>query len=247
MSSNDSLNLILLVGFLVLVISALSVRRVSFGFLVRTILTWAAIILVVVVAVAHRGEIGAVFAAASAKLGLDDQQVQGKTVRIRMSPDGHFWARVTLNGVERRMLIDSGATITAISERTANAANIRVSNGVPAIIETANGSVAAQRGTIDELAIGPLKTDDLGVVVAESFGDLDVLGMNFLSRLHSWRVQGNVLILEPKASAEDEGSDATTEPSDTNIDRRRSATQDGPTAGREGSEPRNPDTEDDFT
>lgn len=240
MNSNDSLNLVWLVGVLVLVISALSVRRMSFGFVVRSLALWAAIILLVVIAVAHRNEIGAVFAAASERLGLDDQQVQGKTVRIRMSPDGHFWARVTLNGVERRMLIDSGATITAVSDRTAQAADIRVHGGLPAIIETANGSVAARRGTIDELAVGPLRTQDLGVVVAESFGDLDVLGMNFLSRLHSWRVEGNVLVLEPKATADDDGSDATTEPADAGKENRRSE-------DRKGAEPRNPDTEDDFT
>lgn len=239
MSSSDSVNLIWLVGVLVLVISALSVRRMSLGFVARSIALWAAIILVAVVAVAHRGEIGAVFAAASAKLGLDDQQVQGKTVRIRMSPDGHFWARVTLNGVERRMLIDSGATITAISDRTAQAANVTVHGGMPAIIETANGSVAARRGTIDELAVGPLKTEDLGVVVAESFGDLDVLGMNFLSRLHSWRVEGNVLVLEPKAEAQDDGSDATTEPAD-------SAPRGRPGA-QKGAAPHDADTQDDFT
>ncbi len=239
MNSNDSLNLVWLVGILVLVVSALSVRRMSLGFIVRSLALWAVVILVAVVAVAHRHEIGAVFAAANARLGLDEQQVQGKTVRIRMSPDGHFWARVTLNGVERRMLIDSGATITAVSDRTAQAANISVHGGLPAIIETANGSVTARRGTIDELAIGPLKTQDLGVVVAESFGDLDVLGMNFLSRLHSWRVEGNVLILEPKAAADDDGSDATIEPAAAGPNGRRGA--------RQGTEPRNPDTEDDFT
>src|SRR5438105_13457548 len=46
-------------------------------------------------------------------LGLDDQQVNGGSeVRIPMARDGHFWARVSLNGVERRMLVDSGATLT---------------------------------------------------------------------------------------------------------------------------------------
>ena len=29
------------------------------------------------------------------------------------------------------------------------------------------------------------------------FGDIDVLGMNFLSRLKSWRVEGRTLILTP--------------------------------------------------
>jgi aspartyl protease family protein len=211
-NSWDSMDLIWLVGVLVLVLSALSVRKLSIGFVLRSLVTWALIIVLTVLAVAHRQELGALFAAASAKLGLDDQQVEGKTVRIRMAPDGHFWARVKLNGVERRMLIDSGATITAISDRTAEAADVHSGSGLPVIIETANGTVAAKRGSIQHLSIGPLETEDLGVVVSENFGDLDVLGMNFLSRLHSWRVENRTLILEPKANAGDNGSDATTAP-----------------------------------
>ena len=38
---------------------------------------------------------------------------------------------------------------------------------------------------------------DLAVVVSPAFGDIDVLGMNFLSRLKSWRVEGQTLILTP--------------------------------------------------
>src|SRR3954451_21940207 len=60
----------------------------------------------------------------TARLGLDDQRVSGKELRVSMSPDGHFWALASVNGVERRMLIDSGATVTAISERTAREAKI---------------------------------------------------------------------------------------------------------------------------
>jgi aspartyl protease family protein len=208
----DSMDLIYLVGVLVLVLSALSIRKLSIGFVLRSLVTWALIIVLTVLAVSHRHELGALFAAASAKLGIDDQQVDGETVRIRMAPDGHFWARVTLNGVERRMLIDSGATITAISDRTAAAADVTAGSGLPVMIETANGTVAARRGRIQKLAIGPLETEDLGVVVSESFGELDVLGMNFLSRLHSWRVENNVLVLQPRADAGDKGSDATTPP-----------------------------------
>jgi aspartyl protease family protein len=195
----DGVNMVWLVGALVLVVSALSVRRIGFGLFLRTLLGWAAIVLLVLFAVGHRYELAAAWSSLSAKLGIEDQRVEGETVRIRMSPDGHFWARVQLNGVERRMLIDSGATITAISERTAKQANIGASDGLPAIIETANGSVAARRGRIGTLSLGPLKMRDLGVVVSQNFGELDVLGMNFLSRLHSWRVEGNVLVLEPKA------------------------------------------------
>ena len=212
MSSWQTMDLIWLVGVLVLVLSALTARRLSLGFIIRSLATWAVIGLLAFVVVAHRHEIGALFASATARLGLDEQQVEGRTVRIRMSPDGHFWARVTINGVERRMLIDSGATITAISARTAAAVDVRPGSGLPVIIETANGTVAAQRGRIQHLSVGPLETEDLGVVVSESFGNLDVLGMNFLSRLHSWRVENNVLVLEPREDAADDGSDATTTP-----------------------------------
>jgi aspartyl protease family protein len=198
-NGTDGVNMVWLVGALVLVVSALSVRRIGFGLFLRTLLGWAAIVLLVLFAVGHRYELAAAWSSLSAKLGLEDQRVEGDTVRIRMSPDGHFWARVTLNGAERRMLIDSGATITAISEQTAKQAHIQTSEGLPAIIETANGSVAARRARIAEVTLGPLKMHDLGVVVSQNFGDLDVLGMNFLSRLHSWRVEGNVLVLEPKA------------------------------------------------
>lgn len=200
MNGFDGVNMVWLIGALVLVVSALSVRRIGFGVFLRTLLGWAAIVLVVLFAIGHRYELAAAWSSLSAKLGIEDQRVEGETVRIRMSPDGHFWARVTLNGVERRMLIDSGATITAISERTAKQANVQAADGLPAIIETANGSVAARRGRIATVALGPLTMRDLGVVVSQNFGELDVLGMNFLSRLHSWRVEGNVLVLEPKAA-----------------------------------------------
>ena len=52
------------------------------------------------------------------KLGLDDQQVAGKELRVRMASDGHFWVVASINGVKTRMLIDSGATVTAISRPT---------------------------------------------------------------------------------------------------------------------------------
>ncbi|WP_294253045.1 TIGR02281 family clan AA aspartic protease [uncultured Sphingomonas sp.] len=200
MNGTDGVNMVWLIGALVLVVSALSVRRIGFGLFLRTVLGWVAIVLLVLFAVGHRYELAAAWSSLSAKLGLEDQRVEGDTVRIRMSPDGHFWARVTLNGVERRMLIDSGATITAISERTAKEADVETSEGLPAIIETANGSVAARRARIAAVSLGPLTMHDLGVVVSQNFGELDVLGMNFLSRLHSWRVEGNVLVLEPRPS-----------------------------------------------
>ena len=53
-SSWDTMDLIWLVGVLVLVLSALSVRKLSFGFVVRSLVSWALIIGLTVLAVAHR-------------------------------------------------------------------------------------------------------------------------------------------------------------------------------------------------
>ena len=134
----------------------------------------------------------------TAKLGLDDQSVSGKELRVTMSPDGHFWVSASINGVKRRMLIDSGATVTAISERTAREAGIDAGTGLaPVILRTANGSTPARTGSIDELRVGNILARDLKIVTAPGLGNLDVIGMNFLSKLKSWRVEGRTLILVP--------------------------------------------------
>jgi aspartyl protease family protein len=133
------------------------------------------------------------------RLGINGQAVDGKEVRIRMSPDGHFWARATVNGLEQRMLIDSGATITALSEGTALRASVeRQPSLVPVILRTANGDVAAEPGSIDTLRLGGITARNLRTVTSPAFGDTNVLGMNFLSQLESWRVEGRTLILVPR-------------------------------------------------
>jgi aspartyl protease family protein len=131
-------------------------------------------------------------------LGLDNQQVSGGTLRVRMSPDGHFWAIASINGVNRRMLIDSGATVTAISDSTARAARVNVSTGLaPVVLRTANGMAPARTGAIDELRVGNIVARNLKVVTSPGLGNMDALGMNFLSKLESWRVEGRTLVLVP--------------------------------------------------
>ncbi len=142
----------------------------------------------------------------ASRLGLDQQQVVGREVRIRMSSDGHFWAQASVNGVPRRMLIDSGATITAISSQTASEASVRGSSGLtPVVLRTANGMAAAQTATVDEIRIGNVVARKLNVVTSPALGDLDVLGMNFLSKLASWRVEERTLILVPHNPQADTG------------------------------------------
>lgn len=132
------------------------------------------------------------------KIGLDDQKVSGKELHVRMSPDGHFWVAARINGVPRRMLIDSGATVTAISQSTAHQAGVAAGTGfAPVILQTANGTTRAETGKVEEIRVGNIVARNLHIVTSPGLGNLDVLGMNFLSKLHSWRVEEGMLILVP--------------------------------------------------
>ncbi|MFL6734822.1 MAG: TIGR02281 family clan AA aspartic protease [Sphingomicrobium sp.] len=133
----------------------------------------------------------------ASSLGLDTQEVSGKEVRIRLAPDGHFWANVTINGWKRRMLIDSGATVSGLSDETAQNAQVENESGlVPIVMQTANGIAQARPATVRELRVGNIVARNLKVVTSPGLG-VDILGMNFLSKLKSWRVENNVLILTP--------------------------------------------------
>ena len=131
-------------------------------------------------------------------LGVDDQRVAGGELRVRMSADGHFWVNASVNGVPRRMLIDSGATVTAISADTAREAGVETGTGLtPVVLKTANGMAPARTGSIDELRVGNIVARNLKIVSSPGLGDIDVIGMNFLSELQSWRVEGRTLVLVP--------------------------------------------------
>lgn len=167
--------------------------------LVKTVLSlaiWAALSVLLVTIVAERSRFDPALQKLTARLNLDDQGVVGKELRVPLSRDGHFWVRADIDGVERRMLVDSGATVTAVATSTATEAGLK--NGLsPVLLRTANGAVAARSAKIRELRIGNIVARDLGAVVSPSFGETNVLGMNFLTRLKGWRVEDGTLILVP--------------------------------------------------
>lgn len=139
----------------------------------------------------------------TAALGLDRQQVSGEEVRIPMARDGHFWVDATIGATKIRMLVDSGATVTALSASTAQRAGIETDPTlVPLLMKTANGTVRADSGTIEQLAIGPIEAKNIKAVISPALGDTDILGMNFLSSLKSWRVEDRTLILVPDRTAD---------------------------------------------
>lgn len=132
------------------------------------------------------------------QFGMPEQTVAGGETRIPMNRDGHFWLAATINGKPARFLVDTGATLTAISEQTAMDARVPQKSLRQTVnMRTANGAIRAELATIGELRLGNIVARDLDAVVAPGLGETNVIGMNLLSRLKSWRVEDKILILVP--------------------------------------------------
>ena len=193
-------------GLLVLALGAMVVgwvgavmirRRVPMGSLVRGGSTLV-LVGVLVTVVLQLSRFDPRIDVAVPQFGLPEQIVEGGETRVQMSADGHFWIAAQINGADARFLVDTGATLTAVSGDLASAAGLQARRGgIPVQINTANGSVAAQLTTIDELRFGNVAARGLDAVIAPSLGNTNVLGMNVLSRLASWRVEGETMILVP--------------------------------------------------
>ena len=185
--------------WLVFIASAFAVRRVPLKASIKMALAWVGIFAVALVVVSGRHQYAAMWSSATAFLGDEEQSVTGSALSVPMADDGHFYIQATINGVERRMLVDSGATSTMISADTARAANINIEESpFPVILDTAGGPISARVSTIHKLQVGPIQVSDLTTYISPTMGDTDVVGMNFLSKLKSWHVEGRTLVLQPK-------------------------------------------------
>jgi aspartyl protease family protein len=195
---DQAVHVIYLIGVLVLVASSLLVRRIPIAQGLKMLAAWVMIFGAAFIIFTMKDDFVALWdrVVLETRGGVVQEQ-RGAELRVRRSPDGHFWVNAELNGERVRFLVDSGATTTSISKDIADRAGIRPSSGFPAMVRTANGVVAVQRGRAETLRVGTIERRDLAVHISEAFGDLNVIGMNFLSSLSSWSVEGRTLILRP--------------------------------------------------
>ena len=121
---------------------------------------------------------------------------QGSEIRIRMARDGHFWVNGRINGVDVRFLVDSGATITTIDRTTAARTRVDVDTARDVTVRTANGTVQVARARAATVSIASVERVSVALHVTDNDG-VNVLGMNFLSSLDRWGVEGHWLVLKP--------------------------------------------------
>lgn len=181
-------------------IGALVARRSALGGILKTTSSVAlGVILLTVVLQLSRFDPR--FDVAVPQIGLPEQVVAGGETRIPLSPDGHYWVRAEVNGVPGNFMIDTGATLTAISAPLAERAGLEPRRGgIPIMLGTANGTVQAYVSTVESLTFGNISASGTDAAVAENFGDFNVIGMNVLARMGSWRVEEGTLILVPRPS-----------------------------------------------
>ena len=120
----------------------------------------------------------------------------GRETRIPMAIDGHFWVEGRLNGEPVKFLVDSGATMTTIGRATALKAGVQVSPTPDQFVRTGNGIIRVSSGRARELEVGGIERRNVRLQVAPN-DELNVLGMNYLSSLRRWGVEGRWLVLAP--------------------------------------------------
>jgi aspartyl protease family protein len=194
MMTNDlMLGGVYLLMAMMLVVGALMARREPAAKFATMALAWVAIFAAGFVLFTFRDNLGWVAQRLKAE-AVGTPVEQGRETRIPMAIDGHFWVTAKLNGHDVKFLVDSGATTTTIDLDTAKAVGVKVSARRDQYVRTGNGIIRVSSGRADELTIGGITRRDIGLEIADN-DNLNVLGMNYLSSLSRWGVEGRWLVM----------------------------------------------------
>jgi aspartyl protease family protein len=178
---------------MMLVAGSLMARREPAARMFTMALAWVAIFAAGFVLFTFRDNFGWVAQRLKAE-AIGTPVEQGLETRIPMAIDGHFWVDAKLNGRDVKFLVDSGATTTTIDRETAKNAGIDISARRDRAVRTGNGVIRVASGRADVLAIGGITRRNVALEIAQN-DDLNVLGMNYLSSLSRWGVEGRWLVL----------------------------------------------------
>ncbi len=194
-ANNMMLGSVYIVLAMMLVLGALISRREPLARVLTMGIAWIAIFGAGFVLFTFRDDLGWVVQRLRAE-AIGQPVVQAEEIRIPMAVDGHFWVEARLNGERVRFLIDSGATMTTIGRDTAERTGIDLASGRGQLVRTGAGTIRVGVGRAETLSVGGIERENFTLHVADQ-EDLNVLGMNFLSSLQRWGVEGRWLILVP--------------------------------------------------
>jgi aspartyl protease family protein len=165
----------------------------------RSLVTIAALVLVASVvvpryAVRMTGRGAVAPAAASVAPNPDDP----RSVVIPPSSNGHFHVEGRIDGRRLNFMVDTGASVIALTERDASMLGIHpAERDYVEMVSTANGIVRAAPIQLGMVEIDDLVVHDVAaVVLPDGALSQNLLGLSFLSRLRRFEYSDGRLVLE---------------------------------------------------
>jgi aspartyl protease family protein len=110
---------------------------------------------------------------------------------------GHFFVDAAVNGTMIRFLVDTGASVVALSPDDARAAGI--SEGLlqfSQAVNTANGQTHAAPATLRSVRLEQFEMLEVPAMVMQESMPVSLLGMSFLKRLEGYSIRDGVLTIE---------------------------------------------------
>ena len=187
-------------GLLLLVLVSSSVVlgwRSAPGLALKQAFIWLGIFIALIVVYSYRFEFGEMASRVGMNLSPTTpvQETRG-VVSIGMSVNGHFQASTLVNGTHVMFLVDTGASSVVLTEFDAKRLGFRMDEltfNIP--VSTANGMAFAAPIRLDEIKIGDIEITNVPASVMGEGLESSLLGMSYLSRLSSFTVDQDRLIL----------------------------------------------------
>ncbi len=115
-------------------------------------------------------------------------------VILKVEQGGHFYANAKVNGGSVRFLVDTGATMIAISTADARRLGISYLSAPTGRVQTANGPRMVWKIKLDTVSIGAITMNNIDATVLDGGLLTPLLGMSFLSRT-SMQHEGDTLTM----------------------------------------------------
>lgn len=118
----------------------------------------------------------------------------GSRVVLSAGSGGHFFAQGQINGQTVQMVVDTGASVVALSMSDAQRIGLNYQNGQHTRISTANGIIPAWRVKLGSLRVGDVLVYDVDAVVTSGSMPYVLLGNSYLSRFQMTRTNDQMVL-----------------------------------------------------
>ncbi|MDE2380430.1 TIGR02281 family clan AA aspartic protease [Bradyrhizobium sp.] len=125
-------------------------------------------------------------------------QPGNRSFSIPRDSRGHFQTEGRIDGQRIGFMVDTGASVVALNEKSASRFGLRPSRAdYTATVVTANGTIKAARTRLAQLDIGGLVVRDVdAMVLPDEALSQNLLGLSFLGKLKRFEFAGGRMVLE---------------------------------------------------